>query len=477
MTDIRIAQFRRLARALFVGGALAAASVAQSQTPPPAWDATKYFRYDIENVVVTPTGAPSTWTVKVIFSVANPVMGGTWDIKHALPFQSPGASLTADFGWDPATDFTNAGSANPLLSPIVTTALGSGLAIPVQVRNLQTTGAAACMTSADCPGVADLTNRFWVARTITPVAFTGPVTTGRVALEGKPVCNGVGGVSCPAGPPFAIVPVKSAAVSIALKSTVSLAAIIPDPRRAIVDIAKCQGCHDGKPHGDLLEIPRLSLHGGNRNENLGLCVMCHNANQTDVVYRYLTSGTTADPRIGGAETAIDFKTMIHSIHAGGFRKQALVVIGFNSSVNDFSYVRFPAKLRNCTTCHIDANGKGTFELPLKAGVLGTTVNSQSTYQVPLGATRSINVNPFTHLKISPTAAVCSSCHDESDAKSHMVKTGGASFAVKQADLGTKVKERCAGCHGPGKDKDVRKVHEIRSSGGGGSGSGSKEHDD
>jgi OmcA/MtrC family decaheme c-type cytochrome len=473
MTDTRSAQFRRFARALFASAALAATSVAQSQTPPPAWEATKYFRYDIENVVVTPTGAPSTWSVKVIFSVANPIIGGTWDIKRAPPFQSAGASLTADFGWDPAADFTNTGSANPLLSPIVTTALGSGLAIPVQTRNLQTTGAAACASSVECPGIPDLTNRYWLARTLTPVAFTGPVTTGRVAIEGKPVCDGVAGFSCPAGPPYAIVPVKSAAVSIALKATESLAAIIADPRRAIVDIAKCQGCHDGKPHGDITEIPRLSLHGGNRNENLGLCVMCHNANQTDVVYRYLTSGTTADPRIGDAETAIDFKTMVHSIHAGGFRKKPLVVIGFNSSVNDFSYVRFPATLRNCTTCHIDANGKGTFELPLKAGVLGTTVNSQSVYQVPFGSSRTINVNPFTHLKVSPTAAVCSSCHDESEAKSHMIKTGGAAFAVKQADIGTKVKERCAGCHGPGKDKDVRKVHEIRSSGGG----GGDEHDD
>lgn len=474
MTKTRFATLRSATGALLLAAVVAAAPHTRAQAP--AWDATKFFRYDIENVVVTPTGAPSTWAIKVIFSVANPTLGGTWDIKNALPFQSTGASMTLDIGWDPATDFNNAGSAGALLTPIVTTALGSGAAIPVQVRNLHTaTGAARCVNNLDCPGITDFTNRFSISKTITPVAFTRAVATGRVALEGKPVCNGVAGYSCPAGPPFANIPVQSAVASIALGATESLAAIIPDPRRAIVAFAKCQACHNGKPHGATV-VPRLSLHGGNRNENLGLCVMCHNPDQTDVPYRYLTSGTTADHRIGDPEVPIDFKTMIHSIHSGGFRRQPFVVIGFGSSVNDFSGVRFPAKLSDCTNCHLDANGKGTFELPLKSSVLGTTVNTQSVYQVPPGATRTINVNPATHLKITPIAAACSACHDESEVKSHMVKTGGASFSTTQANIGTTVKERCAGCHGPGKQEDVRKAHEIGGGGGGGGGGGHSDDD-
>ena len=96
------------------------------------------------------------------------------------------------------------------------TALGSGAAIPVQVRNLQTaTGATRCVNNLDCPGITDFTNRFSISKTITPVAFTRAVATGRVALEGKPVCNGVAGYSCPAGPPFANIPVQSAVASIA----------------------------------------------------------------------------------------------------------------------------------------------------------------------------------------------------------------------------------------------------------------------
>ncbi len=353
----------------------------------------------------------------------------------------------------------------------------------MQVRNLQTTGAVACGSADDCPNVPSLENRFRVARDVTPVAFVKPVLYGRVAIEGRPVCNGVNGFSCPPGvvvvspgtPPvttttYANIPVRSAVASFRFEATENKQAIVDDPRRKIVDIAKCKGCHDGNKHGDTV-VPRLSLHGNNRNENLTLCVVCHNPNQTDVPYRYRTTGTAADPRIGGAEVPVDFKVMVHAIHAGGFRTRPYVVIGRNSSVNDFSGVRFPAELRDCTKCHIDVNGKGTFELPLAPSVLGTTVNTRSTYLVAPGALRSISVNPADDLKMSPTAAVCSACHDNSEVKSHMVGTGGASFATTEAAIGTTVKERCANCHGPGKEEDVRRAHEIGGGSGGGSGSG------
>ena len=77
----------------------------------------------------------------------------------------------------------------------------------------------------------------------------------------------------------------------------------------------------------------------------------------------------------GPETPLDFKTMIHSIHSGGFRDNPFVVIGFSSSINDFSDVRFPATLSNCLNCHVQSGGKGTFELPLASSVLGTTVKT------------------------------------------------------------------------------------------------------
>jgi OmcA/MtrC family decaheme c-type cytochrome len=448
---------RRLAQGALLGILAAIVPASHGQTPP-TWEQTKYFRYDIHNVAVAAGPTAGSWTVKVMFSVSNPEAGGTlWDIRTAAPFSvANGGGFNLDIAWSGA-EFTNTGSAGATLAPIVGTALGSGAASPVQVRTLQST-ATKCTSADDCPGVdsQQLVMSYWVSKTVTPVPAT--VATGRVALEGRPVCVDLPG--CPtATAPYANIPVRSATADFAFVA--SNAALIKNPRRQVVDIAKCKACHDDQKHGDTV-VPRLSLHGANRNENLDLCVVCHNPNQTDVPYRF---ASPTDPRIGAAETPIDFKTMVHSIHAGGFRKTPFVVIGRNSSVNDFSDVRFPAELRkSCLKCHVvDASGKGSFELPLKSTVLGTTVKTQSTYQVAAGATRTIDVNPANDLKITPTAATCSACHDNSEVRSHMIRTGGASFGTTQDRIGTTVKERCVSCHGPGKDKDVRKVHELSGS--------------
>ena len=456
------AAWRSILCALSAGGLLAAGG-ARAQVD--LWDAATHFQYNIEKVGVAPLPTtPASYSIKVVFSVTDPRIGDQpWDIKNAAAFQSAGAQLTLDIGWDPASDFKNTGSNRGTLTPL--TALGDAAAMPVRVTGLTSrtlTSATPC-TPADC-GATDL-NRYFATATVTPLPFGSSVNAGRVALEGHPVCNGIAGFDCPpaAAPPAAPylnVPARSAAVNFTLEPTQPLEAIIPDPRRLVVDISKCKTCHDGKDHGTGV-VPRLSLHGANRNENLHVCVICHNPNQTDVAYRRATTATE-DPRISAAEVPIDFKVMVHSIHSGGFRTQPYVVIGRNSSVNDSSGVRFPRELRNCTNCHVDANGKGTFELPLLAGALGTTIKTQSSY---LSTPRSIDVDPANDLKISPIAAVCSSCHDKQEVKSHMVGTGGASFATTQAAIGTTVIERCANCHGPGKKKDVRRAHEIGGGGG------------
>lgn len=458
--------WRRIGRALVFAGLLSGAGQANAQVD--LRDAATRFHYVIEKVgvIALPTTPPS-YSVKVVFAVTNPKDFNTpWDVKNALPFQSSGAQLSLDIGWDPGSDFTNGGSS--FGKSLV--ALGDGAALPVRVTGLtsKTTTTATECNPTDCPGVTGL-NRYFATATVTPLP-SGSVKTGRVVLEGHPVCNGVPGVSCPPAAvppaaPYLNIPARTATADFTFASTGTLAAMAAnDLRRAIVDINKCKTCHDGNDHGTGI-VPQLSLHGANRNENLAACVVCHNANQTDVPYRRATTATE-DARIAGPEVPVDFKTMVHSIHAGGFRTQPLVIIGRNSSVNDFSDVRFPRELRDCTNCHIDANGKGTFELPLRAGVLGTTIQTKSTY---LTAPRSIDTDPTNDVKISPIAAICSSCHDKAEVKSHMVRTGGASFATTQAAIGTTVRERCASCHGPGKEEDVRRAHEIRGTSGGGRG--------
>ena len=64
------------------------------------------------------------------------------------------------------------------------------------------------------------------------------------------------------------------------------------------------------------------------------------------------------------------------------------------------------------------------------------------------------------LNITPTAAVCSGCHADGEARRHMERTGGASFAALQQQIATngQFRERCVNCHGRGKEKDVDRVH-------------------
>jgi len=435
-----------------------------------AWDAVKYFRYNVENVTVAPDlVVPGGYKVRVIYSVTEPATGNAWDVQASggpfRPAAPATGSLTLDIGWDPSSDFANTGSEPTGLAALASADLGKAAAMVVQVRNLQTTGSQRCTGPADCPGIPNYTNRFWVEKLVAPIAFAKPmVTHGRVALEGRPVCNFA--VPECAATPNAIVPVTSATSDFAFRPVNPLAAMVPNPRRQVVDIAKCKGCHDGRQHGDTI-VPMLSMHGGNRNQNLNLCVMCHNANQTDVPYRYFA----ADPRISGPETAVDFKTMVHSIHSGGFRETPFVVIGRTSSINDYSDVRFPSKLRNCLNCHVESGGKGSYELPISANALGTTIDTRSDYRVYLGSTRTIDVDPNNDVKVTPTAAACSACHDKAEVRSHMTRRGGASFSTTQSAIGVTVRERCASCHGPGRDKDVKKVHEVGRSG------SSDEHDD
>ena len=147
--------------------------------------------------------------------------------------------------------------------------------------------------------------------------------------------------------------------------------------------------------------------------------------------------------------------MIHGIHASaaGFRRNALVVIGRNGTIFDAGTLeRYPRNPRDCVACHVDDGARGTFELPLAETVLGSTFNTRSF--MPDGTVR-VDADPANDVKVTPTAAVCSSCHDSDKAVNHMVQRGRAAFS---ATAEQEVLERCAACHGPGRDKSVRKVH-------------------
>lgn len=449
--------------------------VAAAQEVPLGWDAVGYFQYNVENVVVDTSKTP--WKVKVIFSVTDPSAAGNppWDIKMsgppfkcsaltlpACPTPGPSPSLTIDIGWNTAESVNTGSRFNPAtgafdLSPVFVNATnnrGLGAALPIRINALSS--AVACASAADCPGVPDIYLRFWVSSPLPPALIgavqTGVVGSGTVGIEGHPVWPPEG--------PTENVPVRSAVAYFPITSPAAV------PRRRVVDFdTKCANCHDGEKHGDTV-VPRLALHGGNRNEEPMLCTLCHNPNQTDIPYRSASSPASTDPLGSGVapEVSVDFKRMIHSIHAGGVRTTSFKVVGFNGTVADFGAVRFPAELRDCSNCHVESGGKGTFELPLASQVLGSTVKTGSTigYVRPSdGQTGNlVDLDPTNNLRITPIASVCSGCHDRKEVRDHMIKQG-ARFGVLQASLDSGlVRERCASCHGPGKSMDVRRVHEV-----------------
>ena len=94
---------------------------------------------------------------------------------------------------------------------------------------------------------------------------------------------------------------------------------------------------------------------------------------------------------------------------------------------------------------------GTWASPMANGILGSTIRS--------GASTT---SPTDNLRISPTAAVCSSCHDSAVAKLHMQDAfNGGTFSATQAAIAAGAPEACSFCHGPGQAIDVQVVHGVQ----------------
>lgn len=393
-----------------------AKTVAQAHIIPQDQWAAKY-KYNILGVTNT---APGQLPV-ITFSVTDPTNGNAaYDIKNASDPVFASSGLGFVIGWN-TVDYSNE---------------GSGVAGPA--RPITFTRAQALANSVNN---GDNTFTF-TAPTPIPAEATG---TAVVAMQGYLAADYDGdGVYNEAAANVSIRPQVEERVPVT--SVVTYSAITDataQPRRQVVAIDKCDKCHQ-----------RLSLHGGNRNDQPQLCVVCHNPNDTDKPQRdtALADPLKPDPTDGKAEESIDFKRMIHGIHSANairsstglkLREKGLEIFGFGGTRFDFSDVRFPGKTQKCETCHLP----GTYVLPMKATVLGSTINTGADI-----------ASPADDLNITPTAAVCSSCHDGMMATTHM-EQNGASFETYQAqiDNGTFI-ETCVVCHGPGAIADVTVVH-------------------
>jgi OmcA/MtrC family decaheme c-type cytochrome len=176
-----------------------------------------------------------------------------------------------------------------------------------------------------------------------------------------------------------------------------------EPRRQVVDIAKCNACHSN-----------LAFHGDQRNTTEG-CVFCHNPNQTDTARR---------PAAQNPAATVDFRTMIHKLHTGVEMEGEYTVYGFGGVATDFSKFGYPGDRCDCNACHVN--------------------NSQ---QLPLNSNQLSVKNPRGLLDPTPPeTAACIGCHTTNYAASHALANTN------------KLGESCATCHGPNAEFSVDRVH-------------------
>ncbi len=180
---------------------------------------------------------------------------------------------------------------------------------------------------------------------------------------------------------------------------------------------QCNNCHKV-----------IQLHGGNRNGNTEVCVICHNAD---------LSILDSPPDTDAGSNGYSFGYFIHAIHSASATL-------YNGT---FSDVTFPQDVDNCDTCH-------------KPGA----------YNVARSTARAVSTNPgadgttwMDDTATTVNAAVCGVCHTTSAAQGHFLSNGGqidtgkGSLVVGSPPAPTGL-EGCAVCHGAGREFDTVKYH-------------------
>lgn len=204
------------------------------------------------------------------------------------------------------------------------------------------------------------------------------------------------------------------------------------PRRTVVAMANCQGCHT-----------YLEVHGNLRN-NVTYCVLCHNPSNTDASLR--PSAVNATDKAAPAE-GINFAYLIHSIHTGDKLRVAgsdFIVVGFGGSHNDFgqTFASVPAAIPNT----------GVLYPAMLNGTVGDTANCTMCHTggsqdvLPVGKNNVINPTQL----ISPlgaTTSACTACHFDTPTLAHAV-----------LNTSTILGESCTVCHAAGAAYDATTVH-------------------
>jgi OmcA/MtrC family decaheme c-type cytochrome len=185
----------------------------------------------------------------------------------------------------------------------------------------------------------------------------------------------------------------------------------------------------------------LEMHGGSRVNNVQVCVICHNPNLSSSG-RTLVQGSIDNAVVAALgpdplkypEATNNFRSMIHGIHAAPVRDTPFQFVRNRSSgfYYNWSDVRFPGNLRDCTKCH---NGPTYNPSNLPAGLLWVTekittgIDNETRAQIIAARGNTSAVPPATgtmnstDLVTSPITSACYYCHDSISHADHFRLNG------------------------------------------------------
>jgi OmcA/MtrC family decaheme c-type cytochrome len=269
-----------------------------------------------------------------------------------------------------------------------------------------------------------------VATTVIPVEPTDAMY-GRVAIQGKPRLPNIDPE--PDDPAFvedfgSLMPVRAKTPT--FDWVIGEGGAAPQERRAIVDTTgKCLKCHVGS----------LYQHGGNRVDNVDMCILCHNSAANDQYVRAGMGVDASEAYDGQAGEAFEMKTMLHAIHSSGEAEIPFVIYRgrgiyawardvslvpnwpteedcvrsngqpgstvFGSEdecqVHNFHSPTYPRRLYDCGACHVEGFA-GLFPDATKA--MATTVESGEDFGSASGLTDDVLEGA--------SSASCMSCHKQ-----------------------------------------------------------------
>lgn len=210
---------------------------------------------------------------------------------------------------------------------------------------------------------------------------------------------------------------------------VATGALPAETRRPIIDSAACLKCHVGS----------MYQHGGNRVDNIEMCVICHNEASSEQNVRESMGVDATEAYDGQAGQTYGFKSFLHAVHSAGetgkitalYRENQGIFVwaadeadipnwpgtgdqfvygssrptgtgpnGEISKPHTFHAPTYPRLLNDCAACHVSSFA----DLPNQSISVATTINTGTSYNGQLDDVLE-----------GTAAATCMSCHQSGDA--------------------------------------------------------------